>query len=122
MERRILATVSDTRAAGPTADDQGHGDHKDHMHEAGHGHGHAGGLRGWVGSMFRPHSHDAADSVDAVLEASADGVRAVKVSLVALVVTAVAGAFPLRRTVGQAACSAISVSARYPNSYSCGVK
>jgi cation diffusion facilitator family transporter len=38
---------------------------------------------------FRPHSHDAADSVDAALESSTQGIRAVKVSLVALVVTAV---------------------------------
>jgi len=42
--------------------------------------------------MFRPHSHDAADSVDAVLEASAEGIRAVKISLVALLVTALAQA------------------------------
>ena len=38
--------------------------------------------------MLRPHSHDAADSVDAALEASAEGIRAVKVSLLALGITA----------------------------------
>jgi cation diffusion facilitator family transporter len=43
-------------------------------------------------SVFRPHSHDAADSVDPALEASAEGVRAVKISLVALLVTALAQA------------------------------
>jgi cation diffusion facilitator family transporter len=43
-------------------------------------------------SVFRPHSHDAADSVDPVLEASVEGVRAVKISLVALLVTALAQA------------------------------
>nr|WP_245645363.1 cation diffusion facilitator family transporter [Pseudonocardia acaciae] len=42
--------------------------------------------------MFRPHSHDAADSVDSALEASAEGVRAVKISLVALGATALAQA------------------------------
>jgi cation diffusion facilitator family transporter len=36
-----------------------------------------------------PHSHDAADSVDNVLESSASGIRAVKISLVALGVTAI---------------------------------
>jgi cation diffusion facilitator family transporter len=36
-----------------------------------------------------PHSHDAADSVDDALESSAIGIRAVKISLVALGVTAV---------------------------------
>jgi cation diffusion facilitator family transporter len=39
-----------------------------------------------------PHSHDAADSVDNVLESSASGIRAVKISLVALGVTAIAQA------------------------------
>nr|WP_308252123.1 cation diffusion facilitator family transporter [Pseudonocardia sp. KRD291] len=51
-----------------------------------------GGLRGWLGSIFRPHSHDAADSVDSALEASADGIRAVKISLVALLATSIAQA------------------------------
>lgn len=39
-------------------------------------------------SVFRPHSHDSADSVDSELEGSAQGIRAVKISLVALGVTA----------------------------------
>jgi cation diffusion facilitator family transporter len=46
-------------------------------------------VRGWVTGLFRPHSHDAADSVDSALESSAQGIRAVKISLVALAVTAV---------------------------------
>ena len=37
---------------------------------------------------MRPHSHDAADSIDNAIESSAAGIRAVKVSLVALAVTA----------------------------------
>jgi cation diffusion facilitator family transporter len=41
---------------------------------------------------LRPHSHDAADSVDSALEASADGIRAVKISLVALLATSIAQA------------------------------
>ncbi len=78
-----------------------HGEHEHrqqgHGHEAhGHGHGdheehdHPGGLKGFVASIFRPHSHDAADSVDSALEASAEGIRAVKLSLVALGSTALA--------------------------------
>lgn len=39
-------------------------------------------------SVFGPHSHDAADSVDSALEGSAQGIRAVKISLVALGITA----------------------------------
>lgn len=47
-------------------------------------------MRGWVKSIFRPHSHDAADSVDPALEASSEGIRAVKISLVVLGITAAA--------------------------------
>lgn len=63
-------------------------------HEGFHDHDHSGahehrtGLLGALAGFFRPHSHDAADSVDAALEASADGIRAVKISLVALGLTA----------------------------------
>ena len=39
--------------------------------------------------MVRPHRHDAAESVDAALEGSAEGIRAVKVSLAGLGLTAI---------------------------------
>lgn len=42
-----------------------------------------------MGSVFRPHSHDPADSVDEALESSTRGIRALKVSLVVLLVTGV---------------------------------
>ena len=58
-------------------------------HGHGHGDGHGHGLWGRLRSVLRPHSHDAVDSVDAALEASAEGIRAVRISLVALLVTAV---------------------------------
>lgn len=48
-----------------------HDDHHDHAHK-----------------LFAPHSHDHADSVDEALESSALGIRAVKISLVALAITA----------------------------------
>lgn len=65
----------------------------DHDHAYGHAHDHDhdhdhGGLRGAVREIFAPHSHDHADSVDDALEASEQGIRAVKISLVALAVTA----------------------------------
>ena len=63
-----------------------HGDSRPHEHE------HRGGLRGRVASLIRPHSHDAADSVDAALESSAVGIRALKISLVVLLLTALAQA------------------------------
>lgn len=54
----------------------------------GHGHDHRHDLWGRLRSLLRPHSHDAVDSVDAALEASAEGIRAVRISLLALLVTA----------------------------------
>jgi cation diffusion facilitator family transporter len=62
--------------------EQGHG------HGHGHGHGRSRGLLGWIRGALSPHSHDAADSVDAALEGSAEGIRALKTSLVVLLVTA----------------------------------
>jgi cation diffusion facilitator family transporter len=72
-------------------------DHHEHPHDpphAGevghhHGHGHRGGIRGLLADTFRTHSHDSADSVDSALESSALGIRAVKISLVALGLTAI---------------------------------
>ncbi|MGA7051676.1 MAG: cation diffusion facilitator family transporter [Mycobacterium sp.] len=55
-----------------------------------HRHDHPRGLRGAVKEIFAPYSHDAADSVDEVLESSAAGIRAVKISLVVLGLTAMA--------------------------------
>ncbi|MHB8188674.1 MAG: cation diffusion facilitator family transporter [Dermatophilaceae bacterium] len=66
--------------------DHGHGGGHDHDHD----HEHPSGLKGFVLSLFSPHSHDAADSVDSALESSTEGIRAVKISLVALGVTAIA--------------------------------
>ena len=57
-----------------------------------HDHGHPGGATGFVLSIFRPHSHDAADSVDSALESSQHGIRAIKISLLVLGATAVAQA------------------------------
>jgi cation diffusion facilitator family transporter len=62
----------------------------DHGQGGGHDHEHPRGLKGFVLSLFRPHSHDATDSVDSALESSTEGIRAVKISLVALGVTAIA--------------------------------
>lgn len=67
----------------------------DHLHEHGHPHDHdhphehARGLKGVLQAVFVPHSHDAADSVDDALESNRHGIRAVKISLVILLVTTV---------------------------------
>ena len=62
-------------------------DSADHGHE--HGHDQPTGLFAKIKSIYVPHSHDSADSVDSALESSAKGIRAVKVSLVALLATAI---------------------------------
>jgi cation diffusion facilitator family transporter len=69
-----------------------------HSHEAGahintHGHGHDhdhghGGLLGVLRGLVAPHSHDVKDSLDQALEGSRDGIRAVAISLVILLLTA----------------------------------
>ncbi|WP_077488073.1 cation diffusion facilitator family transporter [Sinomonas mesophila] len=68
----------------------GHGDHG-HPHPHGHGHGHEHGTGFWatVKEFFVPHTHDASDSIDDALEASAEGVRALKISLLVLLATTV---------------------------------
>ncbi|HEY2595296.1 MAG TPA: cation diffusion facilitator family transporter, partial [Chloroflexota bacterium] len=74
----------------------GHGEH-DHTHENGHGHDHDhadghdhdhDGPRAAIAHFFRPHGHDAADSIDTALEGSIEGIRVVKMSLLALGLTA----------------------------------
>ncbi|NQX28126.1 cation transporter [Microbacteriaceae bacterium VKM Ac-2854] len=66
----------------------GQHDHDDHDHEHGP-HTHPGGVRGFLRGLFVLHSHDASDSIDDALEASREGVRALKVSLVILLATTV---------------------------------
>lgn len=61
------------------------GHHEDHHH---HHHG-GGGLIGVLREVISPHSHDHADSVDDALTSSEQGIRAVKISLVILGLTAV---------------------------------
>lgn len=74
------------------AHEAGHHDANAPGHGHGPGHGHRRSLRGFLPEKLRPHSHDSADAVDAALESSSLGIRAVKISLVALGLTAVAQA------------------------------
>ncbi len=53
-------------------------------------HDHPRGLRGAIKEIVSPHSHDAADSIDGALESSTAGIRAVKISLLVLGLTAIA--------------------------------
>jgi divalent metal cation (Fe/Co/Zn/Cd) transporter len=60
----------------------------DHAGSHSHDHDHHGGLRGALEGFLAPHSHDAKDSLDQALEGSRDGIRAVAISLVILLITA----------------------------------
>ena len=83
----------------PNPDVHGHlhqaqADHNDHggQHDHGEheGHNHDRGKFGWLKELLpfgHGHSHDAADSLDDALAGSAEGIRAVKVSLLGLGVT-----------------------------------
>ena len=71
-----------------------HADHGSHGHDhAGHGHDHGdhdhpGGLRGLLASLISPHSHDTNDTIAAALTATDEGIKALKVSLAVLALTA----------------------------------
>jgi cation diffusion facilitator family transporter len=65
---------------------QGHEPEHHHQHEH---HEHPEGLIARIAALVRPHRHDAAASIDSALEADQRGIRALKISLVALGVTAV---------------------------------
>jgi cation diffusion facilitator family transporter len=69
-----------------TAHEHEHGHHHEQHHE--HKHEHRPGWIARLRHMLRPHSHDAADKVDAAMETSAQGIRALWVSLLVLGVTA----------------------------------
>ncbi len=72
------------RAGDPHAPDHHHPhDNREHEHE--HGSGVLAGIR----DLIRPHSHDSATKIDSALETDARGVRALKLSLVAMLITAI---------------------------------
>lgn len=62
--------------------------HGGHENDSG-AHDHPTGIRGFFYGLFVPHSHDAADSIDDALEASKEGVRALKISLFILLGTTI---------------------------------
>jgi cation diffusion facilitator family transporter len=66
----------------------------DHAHDGDHSHDHGNGHRNRLAPLsrlahlVRPHSHEVADKVDSALEASAEGIRALWISLAILGATA----------------------------------
>jgi cation diffusion facilitator family transporter len=80
--------VTAARVHGDQEHDSDHRHHgHDHDHDPAHEHQHPG-LRASIRRLFAPHSHDPADSVDNELAGSAEGIRAVQLSLIGLGITA----------------------------------
>jgi cation diffusion facilitator family transporter len=75
--------VGHAHQAGP-----GHVHERGHVHEPGSAHALGPGRLGRLRHLVRPHSHEAADRVDAAMEASAAGMRALWISLAVLAATA----------------------------------
>ncbi|MGN6442109.1 MAG: cation diffusion facilitator family transporter [Arthrobacter sp.] len=69
--------------------DHGHDHSHGHSHDHDHGHHHHSGFKGWLIELFVPHTHDAADSIDDAMEASTEGIRALKISMFLLLATTV---------------------------------
>ncbi|MDP5228619.1 MULTISPECIES: cation diffusion facilitator family transporter [Arthrobacter] len=67
--------------------DHSHGHGHSHEHGHDHDHSHGTGLKARLHEFFVPHTHDSADSIDDALEASTEGVRALKISLFILLGT-----------------------------------
>lgn len=68
--------------------DQVHEHDGGHHHDEAEPHEHRTGIWGAFTSIFQPHSHDAGASIDTALETSREGMRALKISLLALAATA----------------------------------
>ena len=89
MSRPAARSGREDRHPHPPGPDGAGPENRDHHHHhAPHGHSHATGFKGWLRELFVPHSHDSADSIDTAMETSSQGIRAVKVSLLGLGVTA----------------------------------
>lgn len=58
-------------------------------HDGEHAHHHPSGFKGVLYQIFVPHSHDPADAIDDALEANTQGIRALKISLIVLLITTV---------------------------------
>jgi Co/Zn/Cd efflux system component len=95
----MLAGMDPSGAPGshqPALDQDGSHHHDGHEHGPTHepgkdhadSHEHRAALADRIRHVLRPHSHEAADKIDATMEASAAGMRALWISLVVLVVTA----------------------------------
>jgi cation diffusion facilitator family transporter len=88
VENYQTAFTEEGHSHSPGAGHEHRHDHRGVSHnEERYSHEHGKGLLGWFRSTFA-HSHSAADKVDDTLEANEQGIRALKLSLIGLLVTA----------------------------------
>src|SRR5436305_10818114 len=76
-----------------------HGQGEDHEHGRDHGHSHELVVLARLRHLLRPHSHEAADKVDAAMESRAEGIRVLWIALAVLAGTAL-----LQAVSGSVAC------------------
>jgi cation diffusion facilitator family transporter len=87
--RNMHSLLTTTKLIGMDDHPHGSGGHKGHSHDhEEHADDHSSGLGHFLADLFGTHSHDAKDSLDQALEASRDGIRAVALSLLILLITA----------------------------------
>lgn len=81
----------ESRDQGASSTPQSEGGQHNHSHQDhdNHDHDHATSIWDRLRHIYRPHSHDSSDSIDSALESSEKGIRAVKISLAGLMITAV---------------------------------
>jgi cation diffusion facilitator family transporter len=78
----VISAARDRENAANHQHDHEHGRGHEHGHERHHEHDHeVAGLMGRLRHLARRHSHDAGDQVDAAVEASAEGMRVLWISL-----------------------------------------
>jgi len=90
--RQLLVTPFTEAGHDHSGNGHAHGEHGQAAHDPGdqghaHSHDHGSGILGWLRGTFA-HSHDVTDQVDSVMESSAKGIKALKISLVGLGITA----------------------------------
>jgi cation diffusion facilitator family transporter len=76
------------RSRPPDHEPDHHQPHGSHQRDNGPDHEHPSGFVASIRELMRPHSRDAVTKIDSALESDARGIRALKVSLTALLVTA----------------------------------
>lgn len=85
----MLGGMSDRQPQAVHEHGREHGHGHDHDHGHAHDHDHGRGFAARLKHLLKPHSHEPADQVDAVMEGSTEGMRTLWISLAILEATAI---------------------------------